>query len=260
LSKSPVSSSGSRSAAVWLIDGSRFSDADLAFFLRQLGSSEADRYRAFARPERRRQFLIGRMMLRFAVGHLLGLPCKSLSVEERPTDAPRLVLPSSFEIPPGFSLSHSGKWVACAVSRDASLGLDIELLEPDRDFLEIGRSAFHSDEIAWIEGLPAAARVAAFYQMWSLHEALFKLFSNANRGTRFPEPLVSGKTIAAQGNGWHSCMLSHADLSCVLCSADVSVLPHLRHPDEIPASMLLAAIHCSRAPAGYAAANQRSIN
>ena len=58
------------SATLWLLDGSRVTEDDVAFFVQQLGAGEANRYGRFKRKERKRQFLLGRMLLRFAVSRL----------------------------------------------------------------------------------------------------------------------------------------------------------------------------------------------
>ena len=85
-----------------LLDGSRVPEEDVAFFVQQLGASEARRYGCFKRRERQRQFLLGRMLLRFAVSSLLSLPPDVLGFVERTGNAPELVLPDSTSAQPRF--------------------------------------------------------------------------------------------------------------------------------------------------------------
>src|SRR4029434_6017096 len=101
------------SATLWLLDGSRVAEDDLAFFVQQLGASEVHRYGRFKRRERKRQFLLGRMLLRFAVSSLLSLPPDTLGVVERDHNAPQLVFPDSHSLRASFSLSHCRQCVAC---------------------------------------------------------------------------------------------------------------------------------------------------
>ena len=75
--------------------------------MQQLGESEARRYICFKRKERQRQFLLARMLLRFAVANLM-LPPDTLGVVERGSNAPQLVLPNENMPQPAFSISHSG--------------------------------------------------------------------------------------------------------------------------------------------------------
>ena len=224
---------------MWLLDSSSFSAAELAGFVRRLGPEEADRYRRFIREQRQRQFLLGRMLLRFAVAQSTGLPASAIAVSERHADAPQLVLPQSRIVPPAFSLSHSGKWIACAVSSDTLLGLDIEVADPKRDLIGISRSVFRAEESAWLEQQPPELRVAAFYRLWNLREALFKLFSNAGDGSRIPDLLDGGQGVMRDGSGWFSHQMRHPEFFCIVCS--MHALPGSLEPVEVSPAALSAA-------------------
>lgn len=188
-------------AAVWLLDGRAIDDAQLAPYAAWLGRAEALRYARFVRPLRRRQFLIGRALLRLALGELLGVPAGAVRLRERPGHAPALDFPAAA---PGFSLSHSGPWVACAVSADTALGLDIEVVDAARDLAALAEQAFEPAVATALARLPAAARAAAFYRAWSAQEARYKL----------------GACAAP------ACLsLPHAELSIALCSAHPLAAP-----------------------------------
>lgn len=75
----------------------------------------------------------------------------------------------------GFSISHSGRWVACAVSGSSKLGLDIERIDASRDIDALAAQAFDADRQAWLTTRPAETRVRDFYNLWSRAEAQFKL-------------------------------------------------------------------------------------
>ena len=185
--------------------------------MQRLGASEARRYGRFSRRERQRQFLLGRMLLRFAISDLTGLPPNTIGVVERLDNAPQLILPES-ECPPNFSLSHSRNWISCVVSADAMVGVDIEVNDPSRDFVASSQLAFHPNDYLWLLSQPDAACASAFYQLWSTREALFKLESGLGCESAF-SPLVGteGK-IASQGCGWHGYILRHCDLTQCVCS------------------------------------------
>lgn len=80
-----------------------------------------------------------------------------------------------------FSLSHSGVYVACAIS-DTSVGVDIEL-EAEED-LRFAERFFHPDETARI--LASPDRRSSFYQHWTLKESYLKCL-----GTGLSVPLHS---------------------------------------------------------------------
>lgn len=203
-------------AQVWLIDCRDIEDAALAHYSEWLGPCETLRLARFVRRERRRQFLVGRVVLRQALGQVLGVPARTLKLLERPGCAPLLDLPG--QTLPGFSLSHSGPWVACALSSSTAIGLDIELLDAARDIDALAAQALEPQQQAWLAGRAASTRVRDFYELWSGQEARYKL----------NEPAVFETTIY------------HPELSLALCSAqrlasDPQLVPMLAL-DSIPES------------------------
>jgi len=218
LSKLPKNKPRLPSAALWLLDGSRVCEDDIGFFANQLGASEARRYDAFKRRQRKRQFLLGRLLLRFAVSNLLSLRPHTLAVVERDNNAPRLVLPDSQSPQPSFSLSHSGDWIACAVSPGAVLGVDIEFNDPTRNIFGMSYMAFHAKDYLWLLRQSEAARLSAFYQLWCTREALYKLMCALGRET-VSIPLVGmDGMLVSQGAGWYCYTVAHFSLTIAVCS------------------------------------------
>jgi 4'-phosphopantetheinyl transferase len=213
------------STCLWLVDGRSVRDQDLACFAPQLSMDEARRFARFVRPQRRRQFLLGRMLLRHAVSGLTRLPPAAISTSDRPGQAPQLILPDGSP-PPFFSLSHSRDWIACAVSHDTVLGLDIEMIDPGRDIIGLSQSAFRAEESAWVAGQREDTRVSAFYRLWSLKEALFKLRSNLGNAEELPSLLGEDGALALHGSDWFSSALPHPDLSIAICATQpLSAIP-----------------------------------
>ena len=164
-------------ASVWLLDADALGDAAgdgvLASYAAWLDASERERLARFQRPARRRQFLVGRVLARLALGHVLGAEPSIIRLLDRPGSAPLLMSPSAPAA--GFSISHSGRWVACAVSRSSKLGLDIERIDAGRDIGALAAQAFDADRQAWLAARSPATRVRDFYGLWSRAEAAFKL-------------------------------------------------------------------------------------
>jgi len=199
------------SATLWLLNASQVQEDDLAFFAAQLGASEAQRSSRFIRQERQRQFLLGRILLRIAVADLTGLSPNEIHVNERPGNSPRLIFLSRRPLLANFSLSHSRKWVACATSAQATLGLDIEVIDPRRDIFGISKIAFQPSEHSWLKSQPKAERASAFYSLWSAREAFFKL--QCNLGREIDVLPLFGDKNALQCNGWHRYQLPIGNLS-----------------------------------------------
>jgi 4'-phosphopantetheinyl transferase len=158
---------------VWLVDAGALSGAALDAYAGWLGESERERCARFVRAERRRQFIVGRVLLRLALGRLLGLAPRSIALRERPGNAPALDSPALEGV--GFSISHSGPWVACAASAACALGLDIECVDGRRDVLALAEQALGPEALAALQALEGDARTHAFYRRWCLHEAGIKL-------------------------------------------------------------------------------------
>lgn len=180
---------------LWLADAGALADAALAGYAGWLGPGERARCARFARAERRRQFIAGRALLRLALGRLLGVEARAIVLRERPGNAPALETAA----PPatGFSISHSGAWIACAVSSVCPIGLDIERIDPRRDVLALAEQAFGTDCAASLHALDGAARVHAFYQLWCRHEARIKLGGPGAADYAFDLPGLGGALCAA---------------------------------------------------------------
>lgn len=212
-------------AALWLLDLDGVAEGDLQRCRDWLSASEAARCERFVRELRRRQFVAGRVLLRMALGCVLGVAPRAVRLEERTGQAPLLAAPlpqggapgSAPGGAPGFSIAHSGRWVACAVSAQTALGLDIELRDAGRDLDALAAQAFDAGELArWacLRTLEDRQRINGFYDMWSGKEARFKL---------------------GGAEGGHCVFVPHAELSVALCSG----LP-LTQPLRIESATLAA--------------------
>jgi len=185
--------------SLWMVDADAVPDADLLRYRSWLSPGETARYQRFVRAQRQRQFVVGRVLLRAALAQLLGVTPQDVVLEEQVGKAPRLVTPLPATVP-GFSIAHSGRWVACAVSRQTALGLDIEMRDPGRDLSALASQAFDAVEMAqWerMRHLSEEQRIDSFYRMWSEKEARFKLGVN---------------------DGGHCVAVPHVELSMVVCS------------------------------------------
>jgi 4'-phosphopantetheinyl transferase len=203
-------------ATLWVLNSNCVCDDTLAFVVQRLSSSESSRYHSFLRRERQRQFLLGRALLRFAVSNLTGLPVDGFEVVERPGDAPVLLLPNSQHASPKFSLSHSRNWVACVVSCDLTLGLDIEVNETARDINAVSELAFHPSEHLWLLALSHPERVSAFYELWCAREALHKLRCNLGRHADLSRSVLSNAARELEQLGWHQTIRAFPGLSIVV--------------------------------------------
>lgn len=213
-----------QTAFLWLLDGRTVRDDELASFLPLLAPDETERYRRFLRAERQRQFLLGRMLLRFAISTLTDIPASSVGTIIRSGLGPQLQLSDRAPLP-HFSLSHSREWIACAVSTKHALGLDIEVLDAERDVLALSEASFCADEHTCLLKQNGADRITAFYRLWTLKEALFKLLSNSGLRSDLPSLVGADGTQLSHGDSWFAFTPEHPDLSIAICSTEA--MPHV---------------------------------
>jgi 4'-phosphopantetheinyl transferase len=88
------------------------------------------------------------------------------------------------ETPLRFNLSRTAGLIACAVTREADVGVDVEDLQRIDDPMPLARHAFAASEVADLESLSADDQRVRFFEYWTLKEAWLKC-----RGVGLSEPL-----------------------------------------------------------------------
>ncbi len=144
-----------------------------------LDDEERARLALFTRAVAADQFLLGRALLRTALGEQLGREPHSLKFERDTDGKPRLHDADGWH----FNLSHSRDWVALALGRGGDIGVDIESSERRNDIDGIARRFFRPEEVDWLETLPHAQRRFAFFRMWTLKEAAVKALGSGIANT-----------------------------------------------------------------------------
>jgi len=184
-----VDSASSCESLLWLNDTRTLTDAAVAAHASRLSEAERERAGRFVRPARKRQFIVGRTLLRMALARLLDINVRDIALLERPGQAPSLLVPDQEHI--GLSISHSGSWVGCAVSKVSRVGFDIELIDPSRNIDMLGEHAFDERQRASLASCPADCRIRHFYDLWSTVEARFKLGMAPASTFEFKHPELS---------------------------------------------------------------------
>jgi phosphopantetheinyl transferase len=137
--------------------------------LPRLHTTEQQRYRAFTHPLRRRTWLAGRALL---------LATLARQADGIDTTALRTDPDGGVRYQDGalhLSLSHCRDLLAVGLAH-SSVGVDIERLRP-RLALEQVQRVYSQAEAEALLALPEAARLDAFYALWTLKEAACKVAS-----------------------------------------------------------------------------------
>ena len=71
-----------------------------------------------------------------------------------------------------FNISHSGTLAVCSLSLRFEVGVDVEEVDESRSFEEVVATQFSSYEQNQLAPYSGAARANAFFQFWTLKEAL----------------------------------------------------------------------------------------
>lgn len=138
-----------------------------------LDKTERDRARRFLRKSDADRWTIARAGLKDVLAYYCGIKPDDLRfrterhgkpVIESPPDANRV----------HFSLSHSGKFAAVALTRLGPLGVDIEYRRPIPEWKEIASRFFSTGEYGALIDVAAAQRDDAFLRCWSRKEAVIK--------------------------------------------------------------------------------------
>lgn len=114
-----------------------------------------------------------------------------------------------------FSLSHSGEYVALAVS-DFPVGCDIqqtEYIKPE----STGRIVFCENEMSLIKN--ARDKSGAFYELWTKKESLLKCIGEGFH--RPPKSVdVSGNVFTENGKSYYFKRWSFSDYAICICSTE----------------------------------------
>jgi 4'-phosphopantetheinyl transferase len=165
-------------------------EADCLALLDQEERQRAERFKV-ARP--RRQFVITRAALRLLLAGRLGRPPHALGFATGPHGKPFLV--AEGPAPLSFNVSHSGERALVAIG-PRPLGVDIEDLARDGDLDLVARGVFTAAEQAALSAESGAGRVALFFRLWTVKEALIKArgcgFAYPPARFEVPERLRSG--------------------------------------------------------------------
>lgn len=156
---------------------------------------DEEKNRTFGSAKRRRQFLCGRSLLRLMLQERTGKPAASHRLTT--TDGGKPVCIDG----PAVSITHTGERVACSVAENGDIGIDMEIVDEQRDMHRIAREFFSAEEFDWLDAQPRNR----FFMLWVLKEAYVKaLGQSIFGGLNKLRCKVLPPKIVALGNDEHA--------------------------------------------------------
>lgn len=136
----------------------------------RLPGPEQERFDAFLRPQPARRWLASRWALRRVLASYLGQEPTAVELEVEERGKPRLRDGDELE----FNLSHSNGLALIAVTTGRAVGVDVEMVEPNRDLVALAERALPPEDVATVRAALPVERPALFYAAWTRHEAGLK--------------------------------------------------------------------------------------
>ena len=143
--------------------------ADLEALLNPEERARRDRFRLAAD---RHRALLGRGVLRLALGSWMGCDPVSLEFQLGPHGKPALARHA--QAPLHFNLAHSGDLILLAFHATSPVGVDVEQHRPDLAWEPLARRVLSPAECQLLEQLPPERRRGAFLVAWCRLEAQLK--------------------------------------------------------------------------------------
>jgi len=128
------------------------------------------------------RYICSRALLRILLRAYTGLSPNEINFTLNDYGKPSL---STIHHNPGlhFNLSHSKQFMSVGFAKDALIGMDVELMKPLKDHLEIAKRFFSNSEIEQLNAFPKEKILEGFYSCWTGKEAVIKL---SGEGLSYP--------------------------------------------------------------------------
>jgi 4'-phosphopantetheinyl transferase len=164
----PVPALAANSVHVWAWDLDRPPlDSDWNI----LGEEETLRARRFVYPRDRDRYVCAHSAVRTLLGGYTGVDAAGIIFSTLANGKPQIHSNNPAQ-QIHFNLTHSAGIAVLAVSRDHTLGVDIEHVQPIDP--EIAKDHFSPSELRTLDTLPPEQWLAGFYRCWTSKEALLK--------------------------------------------------------------------------------------
>ena len=213
---------------VWLAELTEHCEVTSEHWLAALTTDEKDRYARFKSPIKAQQFLMARILCRYALSQNFG---HALSFWEMAPEGTTNLINNNYKL--SLNISHSGRYVCCVFLQHGEVGIDIEQISKRRDYMALAEQYFSPAEVEHLQNFTGKEQELLFYRMWTTKEAYLKTDQSGVTGG------LSRVGLLACENGYRV-QQKHGELPCSFYAIDVegyclTVAYRSRHSHEQPA-------------------------
>ena len=162
------------SPEIWIVDIHKFSFANKSECWYAAGLITNDEIAISSRYTSARakmHYLAGRALVRYALSRSANYNLRQIHIVIGENNKPVLAKNTN-TLQWHFNISHSGDLVTCALA-NSEVGIDIEMISHDVDYLSIARANFSDEEASWVAAKPASVN-ERFVALWTIKEAYLK--------------------------------------------------------------------------------------
>lgn len=146
---------------------------ELARLQNLLSAEEQSKATGFLREEDYKRYVVAHGILRELLGRYLSVIPQKIEFVANAFGKPALSLGNGFQ-PLFFNLAHSGDIVLFGVTHGRNVGVDVEMIREDLNFMELAEGQFSPMEFTALQATPEPRRAAAFFRCWTRKEAYLK--------------------------------------------------------------------------------------
>jgi 4'-phosphopantetheinyl transferase len=144
----------------------------LARYEALLSPDEKARRERFLQAKDRHQHLIARALVRCTLSQYADVPPEAWTFAANRYGRPEISGPIKTGLE--FNLSHTRGLVVIAVAWDREIGVDVENVEREGDYVHLAQRFFAPSEAAHVASLPAEQQKEMFFDYWTLKESYIK--------------------------------------------------------------------------------------
>jgi 4'-phosphopantetheinyl transferase len=144
-----------------------------------LSRDEIARAERLKKKHDQRRYLLARSVLRALLSNHAQNPAEQLQFQYGAYGKP-YVDPNRCDVQ--FNVSHSSDLILIALTKSASVGVDVERIEPDTDVASLSKRFFTEAEQLQLSGVSQSQQGEEFFKIWTKKEAYLKA-----RGTGFSQ-------------------------------------------------------------------------